>query len=83
MVQYDTPPGFAATLTVSGVVTAADWTAVVGSPALSPRAVYYLGVTPGTLTTSPPALTGQVVQAVGRAVGPHDLDVNITEPILL
>jgi hypothetical protein len=64
-----------------GLITLADWTAVAGTVALVPLAIYYLGVTSGTLTTTPPSGAGQVVQQVGIATSTHTLGIGVGPPI--
>lgn len=59
-----------------------DWTDVTGSETLSPAGLYFLSVTPGLLTLTPPSLSGQSVQQIGRAVSPTVLEISITPPIL-
>ena len=51
-----------------GSIERVDWTAVTGTALLTPGAVYYLGLTAGTLTSTAPTTTGQHVVAVARAV---------------
>jgi hypothetical protein len=69
-------PGFAETVQTGGAVALADWSAVTGSPALLPLAVYYLDPSPGRLTASPPSEPGQLLQRVGVAVAPDTLDLD-------
>jgi hypothetical protein len=83
LAQASTAPAATATVITSGLVLLSDWTAVTGTQTLAPRGVYYLGTTAGTLTTTPPSGTGQVVQQVGIAATPGTLDVSIAPPILL
>jgi hypothetical protein len=83
LAQASTAPAATATVITSGLVLLSDWTAVTGTQSLAPRGVYYLGTTAGTLTTTPPSGTGQVVQQVGIAATPGTLDVAIAPPILL
>jgi hypothetical protein len=61
-----TAPTFAATVATDGVVTLADWTAVIGAVSLVPGAVYYLSATGGAMTTTAPS-TGHLVR-LGRAL---------------
>jgi hypothetical protein len=83
LLASDAAAGAATEATLGGVVTLDDWTAVAGTTTLAPRAVYFVGVTPGTLTNTPPSAAGNVVQAAGVAVGPYSLDLTIAPPILL
>ncbi len=63
-------------------VTLADWTAATGAAELVPQTDYFLSAaTAGRLTTVPPG-TG-VVLAIGVALNPTTLAVNIGPPILL
>lgn len=84
LLLQDTSSAVAGPVQTSGVVTVADWTAATGSASLSVHGRYFLdAATPGKLTLVPPSTVGQFVQAVGEAVGPQSLDVNIVDPILL
>lgn len=83
LLAADAAAGAATEATLGGVVTLDDWSAVAGAATLSPRAVYFVGVTPGTLTSTPPSAAGNVVQAAGVAVGPYSLDLSVNPPILL
>ena len=42
---------------------------------LSPGADYYLGTSPGTLTTTPPSASGQTQQYVGVAISATSIDI--------
>lgn len=75
--------GFSASVLVSGPLTLADWTAVVGGTNLAPGMPYYLSATAGLLTTAPPAVAGQRVQQVGVAVSPDTLVIQVLQPFLL
>ena len=83
--------GVARAAAVSGTVcvvegmslTMLDWSAVIGATALSPGAIYFLGLTPGTLVTTRPAASGQASAIVGIASGPTTLTITKTSPILL
>lgn len=70
-----------------GFVTAttAQWDGVTGqSGGLTPGANYFLDpITPGRLTVTPPATTGQVNVFVGQALTATDFEVSIALPILL
>lgn len=71
-----TPTAHHDTHETGGAVALADWSAVTGSPALLPLAVYYLDPSPGRLTASPPSEPGQLLQRVGVAVAPDTLDLD-------
>lgn len=61
-----------------------EWDAVTGQTGgLTPGAVYFVGSTPGTLTTTPPSSTGQVVAEIGHAVTSTGLLLLPKTPILL
>lgn len=49
---------------------------------LTPGATYYLSLTAGGVTTTPPTTTGQIVQEIGFASSATNLRVNIQEPIV-
>lgn len=80
----------APTLTVTAIydgpitLTTAQWDARTGqSGGLSAGAVYYLGASPGTLTTTPPSAVGLSIVKLGRALNATTLLVEIERPILL
>lgn len=75
--------GFAETVQTGGVFALADWTAVIGTPGLAAKAVYYLAATPGMLTATPPGLPGNVVQVVGRSVSATELELVLAPTVLL
>ena len=77
-----TAVGFSATVRTAGLLTLADWTAVTGSTTLTPMSPYYLSVSAGALTVTPPASSGQRVQQVGVAVAADTLSIQILQPIL-
>jgi hypothetical protein len=79
----DAAPGAACIVQPGGVLALADWTLATGAPTLAARATYYLAATPGLLTTTPPAVAGQVVQTIGLALSPTQLEIRIDPPILL
>lgn len=58
LLPADAAAGAATSATLGGVVTLSDWTAVTGSALLAARAIYFLGVTTGTLD-HPAACGGQ------------------------
>ena len=65
-------------------LTLAEWDAQTGeSGGLLPMAPYYLGLTLGTLTRTPPDQPGQSVVVLGKALTPHSLIIGIAPPILL
>lgn len=66
-----------------GEVSQANWTAVIGSAALTPGATYYLGTTPGTMSTTPPSVDTQVVVRCGIAVTTTKFDIEINEVAVL
>lgn len=49
--------------------------------ALTPGATYYLSPTAGTVSTTPPTTSGQIVQELGFATSATSLHVNIQESI--
>ena len=66
-----------------GKVVRADWTAVAGAVGLSPGARYFLSTTPGGITAIAPSGAGEYVRAVGKAISPTTLDIEIDQSILL
>jgi hypothetical protein len=66
-----------------GILELSDWTAAVGSAALTPGSEYWLSTTDGLLTSTAPTGTGEKVQRVGRALNQTQLDLQIGESILL
>lgn len=66
-----------------GVMELEDWTAVTDSAALAPGAVYFLSAEAGKLTTTAPTESGQVVLAVGTALSPVKLAIEIQQPFSL
>ncbi len=63
-----TAPQHPASYITSGDIGLPDWTAATGSTDLLPGATYYLGVSPGTMVTIPPALGAVLLQVVGQAI---------------
>jgi hypothetical protein len=70
-----------------GVLDAAtaEWDAVTGDVGgLTAGAVYYLDEsTAGMLTTTAPTTTGNFVARVGKAISTTNLEITISQPILL
>lgn len=66
-----------------GVITQADWTAVIGTASLTAGSVYYLSATTGQLTTTAPSAVGQRVVRCGRALTANDFHVSIEPGVLL
>ena len=60
-----------------------DWTPVVGATNLQRGQRYFLGATPGRLTTTPPTTLGQSVVPIGLAISPTQLEIELEPPILL
>jgi hypothetical protein len=79
----DTVANASGTVQSSGIFEMDDWTAITGSADLSSRGVYYLDVTDGSLTTTPPTLNPAVVHRVGVAVTPRKLLIEIWSHIQL
>lgn len=66
----------------SGILTSADWTAVIGSASLTAGANYYLSAsTAGQLTATAPDATGQQLTYVGRAISTTELVIEIDRPV--
>jgi len=83
LLNEDVAATISGTIRFIGLITLADWTAVIGAATLAPRTTYYLSETPGKLTATPPTSLGSVVQQVGVAVTPTTLDVAIKQSVLL
>lgn len=67
-----------------GVVSLADWSAIAGSVALTPGALYYLSpMTAGMITAIAPTEAGHFVAAIGRALTTQKLEIEIQPTILL
>jgi hypothetical protein len=70
-----------------GVLNAAtgEWDAVTGDVGgLTAGAIYYLDeATVGMLTTTAPTTTGNFVARVGKAISTTNLEITISQPILL
>ncbi len=59
-----------------GVLTSADWTAVIGATTLTAGSMYYLSTTAGQLTTTPPSSSGNYVVRVGLAIATDTLEID-------
>jgi len=60
-----------------GPLVLPDWTVLTGTMLLIPGATYYLGMTPGTLTTTMPTRPSfALLQVVGVALDANTLDVD-------
>lgn len=68
---------------VTNYVTAPDWTNIAGTATLVKGARYFLGLTPGRITTTPPTATGQCLVVVGIAAAADTLSTKFTDPYLL
>lgn len=73
--------GFPATA-MQGSFKLLDWTAITGSPSLSPGVTYFLSVG-GGLSASPPAIPGQYVVVVGVAISATAMLVQPMPPLEL
>lgn len=74
--------GAVGNILTDGVLTSADWTAVVGATELTTGSVYFLSDTvAGALTTTATTTTGSFVTRVGTAISPTTLEVTISRPI--
>ncbi len=67
------------------VATTVQWDAVADTTGgLTAGAVYYLSPTlAGELTSTAPTAVGQVVIRIGKAISTTDLEISISEPVLL
>lgn len=66
----------AVTVQTGGPYELDDWTAITGAATLAAKAVYFLGTTAGTLTTTSPTANPAISQRVGKAVSPTILDID-------
>lgn len=83
LIVADTIASVSGDVRTDGIVTMADWSAVIGAVSLT-RGRYYLDpVTPGMLTQVAPTSAGQLVQAVGYAVDASRLDISFSTSIRL
>jgi hypothetical protein len=81
----DTAPGFMVPISPAGIVTltAAQWDARTGQVGgLTAGITYWLGLS-GMLATSPATLTGSYILAVGKALTPNVLLVDVLGSILV
>jgi len=72
-----------ANVLTEGSVNQADWTSVIGSAALTPGATYFLGTTPGTMSTTPPTTDNHVVVTMGTALTTSKFDIEVNEVAIL
>ncbi|WP_295446254.1 hypothetical protein [uncultured Thiodictyon sp.] len=74
--------GGSGTVQYGGVLSSANWTAVMGATTLTAGAVYYLDAsTAGKLTANPPDATGKYVVKVGTALSTTELHIEIDSPV--
>lgn len=83
LAQAAIAPTAAGIVQTSGPLQLSDWTAVTGTATLSPRAKYWLDVTAGRLTSTPPSARGNVLQPIGEAVASDTLLIQIQSEIQL
>lgn len=84
LAQQQMPAGEPGFVQVGGLMTLADWSLVVGTVALFPRALYFLDpIFEGRLTTVPPSMVGQIAQLVGLAVSLDTLSLLMRDAIQL
>lgn len=81
--MVDIAVGFAGAILVDGPMMLADWTDATGAVTLDPRAIYFLETTPGKLTTTPPAVPGNVLQRCGLELATNILSIKMDLPINL
>lgn len=60
-----------------GVLSSADWTAVVGSTTLTAGSLYYLSTTAGQLTATAPTGAGNYVCQVGIAISTTEIEITV------
>lgn len=75
--------GVTGAMVEGGILTLADWSAIVGTTTLAAKTTYFLSTTPGLLTPTPPTTSGQLLQRVGVSIAPDTLEIAIDDPILL
>jgi hypothetical protein len=83
LITADCLPNAAGLVRPKGPQSLNDWSAVTGAVSLAARGRYYLSATSGLLTTTPPGLTGQRVQLVGRAVDQYTLLIEVIDSVTL
>jgi len=66
-----------------GSVNQADWTLVTGNTLLTPGAIYVLGGTDGTLTTTAVTTEGHMAIRVGRAITQTKMDIEISDGVII
>ncbi len=79
----NTAPTAVGAVQTSGPLSLDDWTLITGTSTLQTKAVYYLGRTPGTLTTTSPTNNPDISQRIGIAVSPNVLNISIWQYVQL
>lgn len=76
-------PGQFALIRTTAVVEAADWTGAVesGDP-LQASTDYYLALTPGKITPTPPTSPGTSIALIGTTISPTQLELRLGFPVL-
>jgi hypothetical protein len=67
-------------LRIDGLLTQQDWSLVAGTPLLTPGAMYFLGVTPGTISTESGS---PIVVPLGVAISGVALSINVQSLTML
>lgn len=70
-------------IAATGFIELANWTAVIGAAQLTPRATYFLSVTPGMLTANPNEGGALICQLIGKSLSPTILQMLVWDPIYL
>ncbi len=82
LVQSAISQGVAGNIQTYGHLTLSDWSGVTGSTTLQALAQYYLDVSAGRLTATPPTTGGTITQLIGLALSPTVLEIRIDAAIL-
>ncbi len=83
LLAEDAPIGVAVSVCVQGTFVIEDWSRIIGTANLVPKAFYYLTTDPGMLTNVSPVTPGQISQIMGEAISPVALELTLMRYILL
>ena len=85
LIASQAEPTLLASIRTSGSLDLApeQWSAVGAINGLIQGATYYVGATPGTITTTPPTTQGSILLSVGRACSTTRLLIQLGTPVLL
>lgn len=81
LANEDVSPGFSLSVRTAGEMEILDWTNVIGSVSLGVKSRYFLGISGGLIPFST-AVSGEISQVLGEALGPQKFLVRVDEPIV-